>query len=45
MLGKRKMLIKYMVIWQGRGEGLENLILTIILIYLDFIILDRMDNF
>ena len=43
MLGKRKMLIKYMVIWWG--EGLENLILTIILIYLDFTILDRMDNF
>lgn len=45
MLGKRKMLIKYMVIWRGWGEGLENLILTIILIYLDFIILDRMDSF
>ena len=45
MLGKRKMLIKYMVIWRGWGDGLENLILTIILIYLDFIILDRMDSF
>ena len=38
MLGKRKMLIKYMVIWGGGDWRI--FILTILLIYLNFIILD-----
>ena len=42
MLGKRKMLIQYMVIWGGwaRGKDWRIFMLTILLIFLNFIILD-----